>query len=99
LHSLCLPGFQLRWPANLPEDADYPTTFVDAQGKKLNGANKYTLTFEKGLTPPDREANWLPSPAGEFLLTLRMYWPKETPPSILPLSKSTWVPPAVVMLN
>jgi len=31
----------------------------------------------------DKEANWLPAPNGKFDLILRMYWPKETPPSIL----------------
>ena len=40
------------WPANLQEDAVYPYTLVDSQGKTLNGANKYTLTFAKGQTPP-----------------------------------------------
>jgi hypothetical protein len=38
--------------ANLPEDAVYPTTYVDAEGKALNGANRYMLHFDKGLTPP-----------------------------------------------
>jgi hypothetical protein len=38
--------------ANLPADAVYPTTYVDAEGKALNGANRYTLHFDKGLTPP-----------------------------------------------
>ena len=38
--------------ANLPEDAVYPTTYVDAEGKALNGANRYTLHFDKGLSPP-----------------------------------------------
>jgi hypothetical protein len=30
-----------------------------------------------------------------FLLTLRMYWPKEKSLTILPLGKGTWNPPAV----
>jgi hypothetical protein len=30
-----------------------------------------------------REANWLPAPKGPFLPLLRMYYPKETSPSIL----------------
>ena len=34
----------------------------------------------------------LPSPRGPFVLTLRLYWPKEHPPSIL---DGTWQPPAV----
>jgi hypothetical protein len=40
------------WPANRQEDAVYPYTFVDSTGAKLTGANKYTLTFPKGQTPP-----------------------------------------------
>ena len=40
------------WPANLQDDAVYPYTEVDSAGQKLNGANKYTLTFAKGETPP-----------------------------------------------
>jgi hypothetical protein len=38
--------------ANLPADAVYPTTFVDSQGKPLNGSNRYKLHFEPGKTPP-----------------------------------------------
>jgi hypothetical protein len=38
--------------ANLPADAVYPTTYVDAEGKPLNGANHYVLHFDKGKTPP-----------------------------------------------
>lgn len=38
--------------ANIPEDAVYPLTRVDADGKPLNGANRYVLHFDKGQTPP-----------------------------------------------
>lgn len=137
------------WPANQQKDAVYPYTEVDSAGQKLTGANKYTLTFAKGETPPvegfwsitmymidqgwwfvpnklnkftvsprndlkynsdgsltlyfqtespghDKEANWLPAPKGEFIPMLRMYWPKETAPSIL---DATWKPPIVVKEN
>jgi len=40
------------WPANVQQDAVYPYTTVDAKGEKLTGANKYTITFAKGQTPP-----------------------------------------------
>jgi hypothetical protein len=40
---------------------------------------------------PDRE-NWLPSPEGRFFLVLRLFWPTETPPSIL---DGSWKPPPV----
>jgi len=38
--------------ANLPQDAIYPSCEVDAEGNPLSGANKYTIHFEKGKTPP-----------------------------------------------
>jgi hypothetical protein len=41
---------------------------------------------------PDKEANWLPAPRGPFVLMMRLYWPKENPPSIL---DGTWRPPVV----
>ena len=136
----------IAFGANLPADAIYPTAFVDADGQPLDGANRYVLHFEKGLTPPvqafwsltaydadsffvdnpihryaisswmhlktgadgsvdlyvqhespgkDNEANWLPVPAGRFNVTLRMYWPKETPPSIL---DGSWAAPPVKRL-
>ena len=38
-----------------------------------------------------KESNWLPAPKGKFILMLRLYWPSETPPSIL---DGTWkIPP------
>ena len=40
----------------------------------------------------EKESNWLPAPEGKFILMLRMYWPKETPPSII---DGTWKIPAV----
>lgn len=131
------------WPANLEEDAVYPNTTLDSEGRMLIGANRYTLTFAAGQTPPvngfwsitmyeidqgwwfvpnrlnkftvskrdnlktnadgsttlylqrespgpDKESNWLPAPAGDFIPMLRMYWPKPSSPSIL---DGTWAPP------
>jgi hypothetical protein len=43
---------QVGLGANLPEDAIYPLNLLDDTGKPLDGANKYTLHFEKGATPP-----------------------------------------------
>jgi hypothetical protein len=43
---------QLGLGANLPEDAIYPLNLADESGKPLDGANKYTIHFEKGATPP-----------------------------------------------
>jgi hypothetical protein len=38
--------------ANLVEDAIYPLNLGDETGRPLDGANKYTITFEKGAAPP-----------------------------------------------
>jgi hypothetical protein len=134
----------IAFGANLPMDAVYPTTFVDAEGKPLNGASRYRLHFDPGLTPPvkafwsitlydpqsffvanplnryalsswmplkrnadgsldlyiqhaspgqDLEVNWLPAAAGDFNITLRMYWPTDRRPSII---DGSWKPPAVI---
>jgi hypothetical protein len=39
-----------------------------------------------------KEANWLPAPKAKFIPMLRLYWPKETPPSII---DGSWKPPAI----
>lgn len=46
--------------------------------------------------PPskDKQANWLPAPSGPFVLMLRLYWPNETPPSIL---DGSWKPPEITV--
>jgi hypothetical protein len=38
--------------ANRPQDAVYPTSDIDGDGKPYDGANKYTLVFPKGQLPP-----------------------------------------------
>jgi hypothetical protein len=43
---------QLGLGANVPEDAIYPLNLADETGKPLDGANKYTIHFDKGATPP-----------------------------------------------
>jgi hypothetical protein len=65
--------------ANLPEDAIYPSNLGDEAGKPLDGANKYTLHFEKGETPPanafwsvtlyDAEGFQVPNPLNRFTLS------------------------------
>jgi hypothetical protein len=43
-------------------------------------------------TGRQQTANWLPSPAGGFYLTLRMYVPDDS------LQKGTWTPPKVQVM-
>jgi hypothetical protein len=115
--------------ANRVQDAIYPFSQKDAEGKPYDGANRYVMHFLRGQLPPvrgfwsvtmydsqyffvnnplnrysisprqnlktnpdgstdlyiqkdspgpDKESNWLPAPAGKFILMLRMYWPNET---------------------
>ncbi len=40
----------------------------------------------------DKEANWLPTPKGKFVLVMRIYQPRKSTPSIL---NGTWTPPPV----
>jgi hypothetical protein len=73
-----------------------------------NELNRYTLSARnKFVTNTDgsvdlylqadspgkgKEANWLPAPKAKFIPMLRLYWPKETPPTIL---DGSWELPAI----
>lgn len=50
------------------------------------------LYIQNQPPPKDRQANWLPAPKGPIALMLRLYWPSETPPSIL---DGSWKPPEI----
>lgn len=43
---------QLGLGANLPEDAIYPMNLADDAGKPLDGANRYSIHFDKATLPP-----------------------------------------------
>jgi hypothetical protein len=43
---------QVGLGANVPEDHLYPLDLDDETGKLLNGANNYTLHFDKASVPP-----------------------------------------------
>ena len=51
---------------------------------KKNADGSLTLYIQKDSPGADKESNWLPAPDGPIYLVMRLYWPKETPPSILP---------------
>jgi hypothetical protein len=85
-----LPPVEGFWSLTM-YDKDY--FFVD------NPLNRYTLSQRNKLKAnpdgsidlyiqhespgKDKESNWLPAPKDEFVLMMRLYWPKEQPPSIL----------------
>jgi hypothetical protein len=60
-----------------------------------NADGSLTIYIQKDSPGKDKEANWLPAPNGEIYLVMRLYWPKTEAPSILPVGKGTWSPPAV----
>jgi hypothetical protein len=130
---------------NAPEETRYIYTDFDSQRQRLSGANRYTVTFGAGQTPPvdgfwsltvynkehlfepnelnrfslgtksksmkqnadgsltlyfqnkspgtDKENNWVPTPADEFSLYVRAYWPKAE------VLDGSWKPPAVIRAN
>ena len=63
---------------------------------KKNPDGSLTLYIQKDSPGKAKEANWLPAPNGTVYLVMRLYWPKDTPPSILPPGEGSWKPPAVV---
>jgi hypothetical protein len=63
---------------------------------KTNPDGSVTLYIQKDSPTKENVANWLPAPDGPIYLVMRLYWPKETPPSILPPGKGTWQPPPLV---
>ena len=64
-----------------------------------NDDGSITLYIQKDSPGPDKESNWLPAPNGPIYMVMRLYWPKETPPSILPPGEGTWNPPGVVRVE
>jgi hypothetical protein len=85
-------------------DANY--FFVD------NPLNRYSISARNSLKAnPDgsidlliqhespgkaKESNWLPAPAGQFILMMRLYWPSEQSPSLL---DGSWKIPEVKELT
>jgi len=59
---------------------------------KANADGSVDLYIQHATPGKDKESNWLPAPSNDFILMLRMYWPKETSPSIL---DGTWKVPEV----
>ncbi len=60
---------------------------------KENADGSIDLYFSAKQPPGVPASNWLPAPAGKFLLMMRTYWPDPTAPTLL---DGSWQPPAVV---
>jgi len=57
---------------------------------RYNTDGSLDLYLQHDSPGKDKEANWLPAPAGRFKPMLRMYWPKQ------PVLSGEWVPPPIV---
>ena len=64
------------------------------QNLKSNADGSVDLYIQKDSPGADKESNWLPAPAGKFILMLRLYWPDDDKPSIL---DGSWVIPPVLI--
>jgi hypothetical protein len=67
-------------------------------GMKTNADGSLTIYIQNKSPGTDKEANWLPAPDDTIYLVMRLYWPKTTPPSVLPAGHGSWQPPAIVRL-
>ena len=63
------------------------------QNLKANSDGSTDLYIQKDSPGTDKESNWLPAPAGKFILMMRLYWPNESSPSII---NGSWAPPKVM---
>ena len=81
-------------------DANYFFVPNALNRQTLSGRNKFAtnpdgsvdLYLQADSPGKDKEANWLPAPKAKFITMLRLYWPKETPPSLI---DGSWNPPAI----
>ncbi|WP_243310012.1 DUF1254 domain-containing protein [Fundidesulfovibrio agrisoli] len=66
-------------------------------GMKKNPDGSLTMYIQNKSPGKAKESNWLPAPNGPIYLVMRLYWPKATPPSILPPGSGTWNPPSLAV--
>ncbi len=93
-----LPPVEAFWSVTMYDPAMF---FVDnplnrysispRQDLKQNVDGSTDLYIQHESPGSDKESNWLPAPAGDFVLMLRMYWPNEADPTIL---NGSWTIPA-----
>ena len=56
---------------------------------QYNADGSLDVYIQKDAPGKEREANWLPAPAGPFSVTMRVYWPR---PEML---DGSWKPPGI----
>jgi hypothetical protein len=91
-----LPPVHAFWSITLYDDEGFPVAnhlnrlaVGDRDPLTYNADGSLDLHIQHADPGPDKQSNWLPTPAGSFNLTARLYWPK---PEVL---DGRWAPPAV----
>ena len=64
---------------------------------KKNADGSTTIYIQHDSPGGDKVSNWLPAPNGPIYLAMRLYWPREENPSVLPPGKGSWQPPGIVV--
>ena len=70
----------------------------DDKGMKYNPDGSLTIYVQKDEPGPEKESNWLPTPAKSFYLILRSYAPGEAMVKSL-VDPSAYVPPTVTLVK
>jgi hypothetical protein len=91
-----IPPVGAFWSITLYDKDGFPTANAlnrnaigDRDELKFNADGSVDLYFQNESPGKDKETNWLPTPTGDFNLTMRLYAPK------LEVLDGQWAPPAV----
>jgi len=90
------PPAKAFWSVTLYDKDGFPTAndlkrnaIGDRDALKLKADGSLDLYIQHASPGAEKESNWLPSPTGDFNLTMRVYSPK------LEVTEGRWAPPAV----
>ncbi|MGA7234553.1 MAG: DUF1254 domain-containing protein [Bryobacteraceae bacterium] len=91
-----IPPAKAFWSVTLYDKEGFPTAndlkrnaLGDRDALKLNADGSLDLYIQHTSPGIEKESNWLPAPAGDFNLTMRVYSPK------VEAIDGRWAPPAV----
>ena len=91
-----IPPVAAFWSVTLYDKDGFPTANAlnrnaigDRDELKYNADGSLDIYFQHDSPGTDKESNWLPAPAGDFNLTMRLYAPKTE------VVDGRWVPPGI----
>lgn len=92
-----IPPAQAFWSVTLYDEHGFPTAnelkrnaIGDRDALKFNADGSVDLYIQHASPGAEKESNWLPAPAGDFNLTMRVYSPKRE------VTDGRWSPPPVI---